>query len=394
MLSIRLSSLLKRLAKGAGLLTGIFSVLLILFMMHIWSALGTKPSEGHLVSFESSPQFDGNKFVNVLPTIYSGVSFSAMRDFLFGGSGYRKPDSELPIIRRSASDFDEVSDEVRVTWLGHSTLLLEMDGVRLLVDPVWGQQAAPSPLLGAKRFFEPPLDIDSLPDIDAVIISHDHYDHLDAPTIKLLSDRIPRFFVPLGVGSHLVYWGVDPSKIKEFDWWDSVMLDAVEITSTPARHFSGRFLNDRDATLWSGWAFASKSGRIYYSGDTAMTAQFTEIGERLGPFDMTLIEAGAYNQAWADVHLGPEQAIEAHKMVGGDLLVPVHWGLFNLSVHGWTEPIERIRVAAEAEGIRVAYPRPGESISLGNVPSEIWWPDIPWDTAEIAPSVSSGGPFY
>jgi L-ascorbate metabolism protein UlaG (beta-lactamase superfamily) len=344
----------------------------------------------------TSPQFERGKFVNILPTIYSGVSFSAMKEFFFGGSAHRTPEAALPVLRRTKSDFSAAPEGLRVTWLGHSTILLELDGKRFLVDPVWGQQAAPSPLLGATRFFQPPLEIDALPEIDAVIISHDHYDHLDAPTIKLLSDRVPRFYVPLGVGSHLEYWGVDPSRITEFDWWDSVKLGAVEITSTPARHFSGRFVNDRDATLWSGWVFASGSGngRLYYSGDTAMTPQFTEIGERLGPFDMTLIEAGAYNQAWADVHLGPEQAIEAHKMVGGGLFVPVHWGLFNLSLHGWTEPIERIRVAAEVAGIRVAYPRPGESITLDDVPTAAWWPEIPWDSAEEAPAISSGGPFY
>ncbi|WP_424521163.1 MBL fold metallo-hydrolase, partial [Rubrivirga sp.] len=178
------------------------------------------------------------------------------------------------------------------------------------------------------------------------MISHDHYDHLDMPTIRALAGRVPRFAVPLGVGAHLESWGVPAASITELDWWDGLEVAGVRLVSTPARHFSGRGLTDRDQTLWSGWAILGAERRVFYSGDTALSPDFLEVGRRLGPFDMTFIESGAYNDAWADLHLGPEQAVAAHRMVRGELMVPVHWGLFDLALHGWTEPAERVRAAA------------------------------------------------
>lgn len=361
-------------------------------MLDIWSALGSKPSGERLARIAQSPQYRDGRFVNTIPTVSSGMSVSAAREFFFGGSDYREPSQPLPVVARTATDFAGDAADLRVTWLGHSTLLVELDGVRILVDPVWGERASPLSFAGPERFYAPPLALADLPPLDAVVISHDHYDHLDEPTIRALADRLPRFLVPLGVGAHLEYWGVAPERITEFDWWDRTEVGGIELVSTPARHFSGRFLADRDATLWSGWAFLGATRRLYYSGDTAMTPQFAEIGERLGPFDMALIEAGAYNAAWADVHIGPEQAVEAHRMVRGGLLVPVHWGLFDLSLHGWTEPAERIRVAAEAAGVPVAFPRPGESVTLESQPAQPWWPELPWQTAAEAPIVSSGLP--
>ncbi len=361
-------------------------------MIDIWSALGTKPSGERLARIVQSPQYRDGRFVNTLPTISSGMSFSAARDFFLGGSDYREPTQPLPVVERSAAEFAGPASDFRVTWLGHSTLLVELDGARLLVDPVWGERASPMSFAGPERFYAPPLALDALPPLDAVVISHDHYDHLDEPTIRALADRVPRFLVPLGVGAHLEYWGVAPARITEFDWWDRTEVGGVTLVSTPARHFSGRFLTDRDATLWSGWAFLGAERRIFYSGDTALAPEFAEIGEQLGPFDLTLVESGAYNAAWTDVHMGPEQAVAVHEMVRGELMVPVHWGLFDLSLHGWTEPAERIRVAAERAGVPVAFPRPGESITLDAVPATPWWPELPWETAAEAPIVSTGLP--
>ena len=376
-----------RVLAGAAVL---LALALTAFTASMWTAFGAKPSGERLTRIERSPQYRDGRFRNVLPTLDDGFAVGTVWEFFTGGSDHRQPDAALPVVARSARDFATVSDSVRVTWLGHSTLLVEVEGVRVLVDPVWGERASPSRWVGAPRFFAPPLALADLPAVDAVAISHDHYDHLDLPTVRALADRVPRWLVPLGVGSHLEAWGVPADRVEEHDWWDEARVGGLRLVSTPGRHFSGRFLTDRDATLWTGWAFVGARHRVWYSGDTAMTPQFAEIGERLGPFDLTLVESGAYNQAWADLHLGPEQAVEAHRMVRGRLMVPVHWGLFDLALHGWTEPAERVRAAAEAAGVSVAFPRPGESVTLGEAPAEPWWPAVPWQSAAEAPVRSSG----
>ncbi|MEM1044030.1 MAG: MBL fold metallo-hydrolase [Bacteroidota bacterium] len=361
-----------------------------LLMLHLWSALGSKSSGERLACIERSPQYRDGRFVNTLPTLDSGMSAAAAAEFFFGGSAYRTPAAPLPVVPRTAADFAEPVRDLRVTWLGHSTFLVELDSVRVLVDPMWGERASPASFFGPKRFYAPPLALADLPPLDAVVVSHDHYDHLDEPTIRALAGRVPRFVVPLGVGAHLEYWGVDEGRVTELDWWEDISLGDVRLVSTPARHFSGRFLTDRDATLWSGWAFLGTEHRVFYSGDTALAPEFAEIGERLGPFDLTLVETGAYNAAWADVHLGPEQAVTVHRMVRGDLLVPVHWGLFDLATHSWTEPAERLLAAADEAGVSVALPRPGESLMLDAVPTARWWPEVPWETAGAKPVRSSG----
>jgi L-ascorbate metabolism protein UlaG (beta-lactamase superfamily) len=270
-------------------------------------------------------------------------------------------------------------------------MLLEIDGQRVLIDPVWGERASPFSFLGPSRFFPPPLPLTELPGLSAVIISHDHYDHLDAPTVHAMAELDVQWIVPLGVGAHLRAWNVADDRITELDWWESATLRDLSITATPARHFSGRGLRGADRTLWSGWVFAGPIHRVFYSGDTGMHEEFATIGQRLGPFDLTMMEVGAYDALWADVHLGPEQAVQAHQQLGGKVLLPVHWGLFDLALHGWTEPIERVLVAADLGGVRVASPRPGSMVEpalLGEQPR--WWPAVPWETVEQAPAYSSG----
>ena len=224
-------------------------------------------------------------------------------------------------------------------------------------------------------------------------VSHDHYDHLDYPTIVQLAKTDVRFIVPLGVGAHLEYWGIDRSRITELQWWDATRVGSLEVVLTPARHFSGRSLTmtDRDRTLWGGWALLGPQHRVYFSGDTAMFPDLSKIGTDLGPFDIALIESGAYNQLWRDVHIGPEQAVMACQMVKSELLLPVHWGTFDLALHAWTEPIERILAAAERAGLSVATPRVGESLQPAEPPPvERWWPELPWQHAREQPVVSSG----
>jgi len=326
------------------------------------------------------------------------VALSSCRTMGKAAEGARlEPVKARPRVR---SDFDvPPSSGLRVTWLGHSNLLVEIDGRRVLIDPVWGEFASPFTFAGPRRFYPPPLPLDELPDVDAIIISHDHYDHLDTPTVDALKTRDITWFVPLGVGAHLEYWGVDAGRVVELDWWESREHAGLTITCTPSRHFSGRMLPGTNGgpTLWAGWTVKSEAHNIYYSGDTALFDELVDIGARLGPFDLTMIEAGAYNQAWADVHLGPEQAVRAHRLVKGEVMLPVHWGMFDLALHGWTEPAERVLRAAERENVRVVTPGPGDWVepSAGLVPNATtypnrWWPEVPWVDAATAPVHSSG----
>jgi L-ascorbate metabolism protein UlaG (beta-lactamase superfamily) len=229
-----------------------------------------------------------------------------------------------------------------------------------------------------------------LPHIDAVVISHDHYDHLDMDTVVAMADLGARFIVPLGIGAHLTYWGIPEERIQELDWWQEAHVADLGITATPARHASGRIHPQGDQTLWAGYAFVGPSHRVFYSGDTGFHATLADIGERLGPFDVTLVESGQYNPTWPDWHLGPEQAVALHLAVRGGVMIPVHWGLFTLAPHGWTEPVERVLAAARCRGVAVLTPRPGESIEPLVAPaSERWWPSVPWHTAEQTPIVAS-----
>ena len=354
---------------------------------------GARATGARLERMKRSPQWGGAAFTNPWPRI-DGPPGKLLQRWVLGGSAFAIPDQALPVRARSSADFDVApTDGLRVTWLGHSTLIVEIDGARVLIDPVWGERASPVGFAGPARWYAPPLPLSELPRIDAVILSHDHYDHLDMVTVKALADHDLAWVVPLGIGAHLEKWGVPPSRITELDWWDDTRVGDLLLTSTPARHFSGRAatLADQNASLWSGWALTGPAHRVFYSGDTAMHAAFEQIGDTLGPFDLTLIESGAYNEMWADVHLGPEQAVWAHQLVRGDVMMPVHWGMFDLALHGWTEPIERVLAAADRAGVTVAFPQPGGMVEPGlPLPTERWWPAVPWDTVEQAPAYSSG----
>jgi L-ascorbate metabolism protein UlaG (beta-lactamase superfamily) len=222
------------------------------------------------------------------------------------------------------------------------------------------------------------------------VISHDHYDHLDRATVVALDARGTTFVVPLGVAAHLEYWGIPAAHIVELDWWQRTRIGALEIVSTPARHASGRHVLDRDATLWSGYALLGARHRVYYSGDTGLFPGLRDIGARLGPFDLTMIEVGQYNRGWPDWHIGPEQAVRAHQWVRGKAMLPVHWGLLALAFHGWTEPVERVVAAANAAGVSLLTPRPGQSVEpAAPPPTERWWPSVSWHRAAEDPIVSS-----
>ncbi len=361
-----------------------------IFTMSSWEAMGSRPGEERLAKLKGSPQWSDGKFRNELVR-HDGSYWKMTVDYIRGVDN-TSPVEIISIVERTAQDFaNPPASGLRITWLGHSTSLVEIDGKRFLLDPVWADRAAPMSWTGPKRFHAPPLPLDELPELDGVLISHDHFDHLDHETVKALGDRVPLYFVPLGVGSHLEYWGVPAERIVELDWWGEAKVGEVTLVATPARHFSGRSLLGMDKTLWAGWALVGPSHRVFYSGDTAMFPGFKDIGSRLGPFDATLLDSGAYSALWADVHLGPEQAVVAHQMVRGGLLIPVHWGGFDLALHAWTEPAERVLSAAKKTAVSVAIPRPGQSIEP-SMPTKLerWWPEIPWSKAEQTPVTSSG----
>ncbi|MGE3800380.1 MAG: MBL fold metallo-hydrolase [Candidatus Kapaibacterium sp.] len=382
----------RRWLRVIGIFAGFLAIVITIIMASIWTALGTRASGERLERMQSSSQYREDHFVNTLPAIQTGMSLSVAIDFFFKSNPYGTPKDSLPVVSRKGSDFiTSPASDLRVTWFGHSSLLVEIEGVRILTDPVWSDRAAPTSFMGPKRFHPVPISLEDLPPLDAVVISHDHYDHLDYETITALANRVPRFIVPLGVGAHLEYWGVAPERITELDWWEQTELNGIDVVCTPARHFSGRFLNDRNATLWGSWAFIGNERRAFFSGDGALFPGFEEIGNRLGPFDIAMMEVGAYNAAWSDVHMGPEQSVQAATMVQAKLMLPIHWGTFNLASHGWTEPAERAIVAAEKVNLPIVFPRPGESVVPENpLPLEKWWPKLPWKRVEESPIISTG----
>ncbi len=327
-----------------------------------------------------SPNFRDGTFRNPIeaPMMVPARALDALREFLRGRKRTRPPGPLPTVALRRESFADPPPGDVRVCWLGHSTVLVEMEGARLLFDPVWAERSSPSPFLGPSRFQPVPLPRDQLPDLDAVVISHDHYDHLDRDLIRGLAAARPRlpFYVPLGVGTHLEAWGIAEARIREMDWWEEAVLPGsrIRLAAAPACHFSGRTILDRNRTLWASWAAVGAEHRVYFGGDGGYHPGFAEIGRRLGPFDLTMLEIGAFHPSWASIHLGPEKALTAHRDLSGRLLLPIHWGTFNLAVHAWDEPIETLFSEAGPGGVDLLLPRIGELARLGEPPPRAaWW---------------------
>ncbi|OBK41942.1 MBL fold metallo-hydrolase [Mycobacterium kubicae] len=341
------------------------------------SALGADPAAIRAVA-EGSPNYRDGVFENIDPASMFNMDAEQLRliasEFV-GTRSASRPAAPIPLA--APEIYQGEPSPLAVSWFGHSTALLEIDGYRILTDPVWSNRCSPSDIVGPQRLHPPPVQLEGLPAIDAVVISHDHYDHLDIDTVAALvrMQRAP-FFVPLGVGAHLRAWGVPEHRIVELDWNQSGQVDQLTIVCVPARHFSGRFLT-RNNTLWASWAFVGPSHRAYFGGDTGYTKSFAQIGADHGPFDVTLMPVGAYNTAWPDIHMNPEEAVRAHLDVTdarSGLLVPVHWGTFRLAPHPWAEPIERVLEAAEPVGVQVAVPMPGQRIDpTAPLRFHPWW---------------------
>lgn len=348
-------------------------------IMHLMRSLGRKPAGLRLERIKASPRWDGERFRNLQPILPglrdANAPMPTLREFLCGGAR-RVPPVPLPAVDPLAGWSKPPASGLRATWLGHSTVLIEIAGLRVLTDPVWGPRASPSRLVGPRRFQPVPVSLRRLPPLDLVVISHDHYDHLDYPTIRQLRERAVPFVTSLGVGAHLEGWGVPAERIFELDWWESWSLPGADLTVTaaPSQHFSGRTPKTRNTTLWSSLAIRSAGHAVFFSGDTGLTTEYGAIRERLGPFELTLLEVGAWHPAWGDMHLGPENALKAHALLGGGPFLPIHWGTFALAMHPWDQPAETLLSLGPAAGAQLLMPRLGEPVEPSHDHEvEPWW---------------------
>ena len=286
------------------------------------------------------------------------------------------PGEPIAIQQLTSNDLKNAPD-LSLWRLGHSTLLIKLSGKYWLTDPVFAERASPVSFVGPKRFHAPPLARDDLPEIEAVILSHDHYDHLDRETVLAIEPKVKHFLAPLGVGDRLVDWGIPSDKVQQHDWWQETQIGPVKLIATPAQHFSGRSLTDRNSTLWASWVLITSEARLFFSGDSGYFDGFKTIGDRFGPFDMTLLENGAYNQAWSDIHMMPEETVQAHVDLRGKQLVPIHNGTFDLALHVWTEPFERIVALAKQQNVSISTPSMGERLDILNPTAGLaWWRSV------------------
>jgi L-ascorbate metabolism protein UlaG (beta-lactamase superfamily) len=353
--------------------------------------MGTRAAGARLERMKASPLWAGDRFQNMHPVLPNlrdpTVPMPSLKDFLCGGER-RVPRGSLPSMSPLDTWAVKPQTGLRVTWLGHSTMLIEIGGVRILTDPVWGPRASPSAIVGPKRFQAVPISLGEMPPVDVVIVSHDHYDHLDYPTIRALAKTRVPFVTSLGVGAHLEYWGISPERIVELDWWESHTLPNTDVvlTAAPSQHFSGRGLKGRNSTLWSSFVMRSAGHAVFFSGDTGLTTEYQSIREQLGPFDVTMLEIGAFHPAWGDIHLGPDNAVRAHAMLGGAFM-PIHWGTFSLAMHAWDQPAERLLQLASQSGAELLMPILGQPVEPAH--AEIlkpWWRDVDSVFAEPAPN--------
>ncbi|WP_185923524.1 MBL fold metallo-hydrolase [Streptomyces sp. WAC05374] len=346
------------------------------------AAFGADPTGERMERIRRSPNFADGVFRNPVGTRHrpSGSTMEFAKVYFQKESRVRRaPAGPIPVHATTVADLARPpATGLRLTWMGHSSVLAEVDGVRVLFDPVWGERCSPFPFAGPRRLHRNPLPLAALGPVDVVVISHDHYDHLDLPSIRALATTDTVFAVPLGIGAHLEHWGVPASRVRELDWNESTTVGGLRLTATPARHFCGRGLRNQQHTLWASWVVAGPRHRVYHSGDTGYFEGFKDIGAEHGPFDATMIQIGAYSEYWPDIHMTPEEGLRAHlDLQGGTphgVLLPIHWGTFNLAPHAWAEPAEWTKDAADEAGQPVACPRPGEPFEpAADLPADPWW---------------------
>lgn len=339
------------------------------FYLFLNPQFGGKIEKRHVLNLMQSPQWKKGRFenleftsINITVKTLPGLLKEQTRK-----APERTPEKPLEILIFDQEKFISEPEKAKFVWYGHSVLLLQLNGKNLLIDPMFGPDASPLGPIRIKRFSENSLEIiDSLPKIDAVLFTHDHYDHIDMHSLEKLKSKVDTFFVGLGISRHLVRWGIDEVKITEFDWWQNIVFEGIEIHYTPSRHFTGRAILDRSKTLWGGWVFKTKNENLYWSGDGGYGKHFKQIGEKLGPFDFAFMECGQYNENWKQIHLHPEESVQAAIDAGAKNIMPVHWAGFKLSLHSWKEPVERFTAEAKKQNINYLTPRIGEIITFKN----------------------------
>lgn len=320
---------------------------------------------------------EGNKYINPIPTDEAG--FGKMPAILWEyitNKAENTPKKTIGPFHTDPAIYNiPPQSGLRITWMGHSGILIEIDGKRLLTDPVWSDRASFLQSMGPKRFFPAPIALTDLPKLDGIIISHDHYDHFDMATMKYFASVDVPFYCSLGVGQYLEKWGVAKSRITEMDWGDVANIGTdMTITSAPTRHFSGRGITHRNETLWASFVIKGPQHNIYYGADSGWFDGFADIGEAYGPFDLTMLEIGAYGKHWPDIHMGPLSAANAHVALKGKVMMPIHWGTFNLAPHAWYEPIEKLLPLAERQHITLFVPEPGKPTEVsGEAYNSQWW---------------------
>jgi len=349
----------------------------------IWAYLKFNPQFGgpvtatQLETYKQSEHWDGKKFVNLVDTSMN-IKLQTLPWLLkkqFTDTHLRRPQKPLPVVPFDRETFASSPEKPKFIWYGHSNLLLQINGKNILIDPMFGSDASPIGPVSSRRFSENTLDIiDELPKIDAILLTHDHYDHLDYKSFKRLRNKVNTYFVSLGLARHLERWNLPAAQITEFDWWQEITFEGINLTFTPSRHFSGRGLTDRAKCLWGGWVFQTAKHRIFWSGDGGYGEHFKEIGQKFGPFDWAFMECGQYNENWHQIHLFPEESVQAAIDAGAQISIPVHWGGFSLAHHTWQDPVKRFVDEARKQKHRICTPRIGQIIRMGEeAPQEDWW---------------------
>ncbi len=348
-------------------------------MMFDWNELGKSPRENDLTRIKASANYNPEKgrFVNrktqpISEVKKRNINWKVIKEWFTPGID-RVPANKLPELKPDLTAFLEPSKDLKTIWFGHSSFLMNMGGNIILVDPVFSEAASPIKSF-VKRFQKPILELEELPEINYILISHDHYDHLDMKSIKFFMDKDVTFVTPLGVGSHLKKWGIPENRIIEKDWWQTANFDSISFTATPAHHFSGRNGLDANATLWASWVIKNDDHNVYFSGDSGYDTHFKDIGTKYGPFDVAFIESGQYNENWQDVHMLPSEGVQAFKDLKAEKYFPIHWGMFELSLHTWYDPIKQLYQYSKSESFELLAPKIGQIVNIDYPDTnEIWW---------------------